>query len=73
MLRGRWKKVLRGKKALQCKTGFYKFSKSRSELKILEVRRETQSGGNTEEPQILCDTVQSFVAMAIWRQGFVHT
>jgi hypothetical protein len=44
---------------------------SRSHLKILGARRVTETKFHTEDPQILGVTVQTVVATATWRLGFV--
>jgi hypothetical protein len=48
------------------------FQKSRRFLKILDAIRTTRNKCHTEDSQILGVTVQILVAMATWRQGFVH-
>ena len=52
--------------------GWKTFQKSRSHLKILDARRVTCSMYHTQNPKILGASVQNLVALATWRQGFVH-
>jgi len=48
------------------------FHKFRSYLKILEVRRATQSEFHIEDPKILDTTIKNVVAAKIWNPGFMH-
>jgi hypothetical protein len=48
------------------------FQHSRSHVEILGVGRMTRISFNSEDPQISGCTVQSLVAWANWRPGFVH-